>query len=190
MHQLRRKGSPVNNARRRSLLGVTAALVAVAWGLDRFAVGQPRSADGAAPPPEGVTLFADSADVDQLILALQDRADKPSPVVHRDLFDPANLAGASAAGATPSALPIESLTPQPAPPSSFTLTAILDGRIRMAVVNDRVVTRGTMLGEFRVARIESDHVILHGPNEVRRLSLARPDVGGAADSRDPQDRRP
>jgi len=163
-------------------------LVTVAWGLDHLVgIGTPRSADGASPSPEGAASpLADATNIDQLILALRDRADAPPTVVHHDLFDPANLAGATAAGARADALRVEPLTPEElAPPASFTLTAVLDGRVRMAVVNDRVVMRGAMLGEFRVVRIGPDHVILHGPNEVRRLTLAGPDVGGGAALGDP-----
>lgn len=176
------------STRRQRILGVTCAVVAAASLLDHFTgTGSPRAAAGAQPAADAVASpFSDSTEIDHLIHALQARPEHALPFVHRDLFDPSSLATAvvasGAAGMARSESPQgDEQPPKPPQPVVLTLTAILDGRVPMAVINNRVVTCGAMVGEFRVSRIDRDGVTLRGPSEVRRLVLAKPDIEGASD---------
>lgn len=98
--------------------------------------------------------------------------DQPDPFVSMD-FAPAKNAGdsASAAGTQPAVRPV--------PRDRYVVSAILIASDkRLAVVNESVVTVGTMLpGGFRVTAIENDHVEIVAPSGVRRMLTVRESTG-------------
>lgn len=78
---------------------------------------------------------------------------------------------------------IDSVTPPPPPPPStksaaeihrLVSTLLAEGARSSAVINDRVVVEGERIGEYRLARVAADYVVLVGPRGRERVSLDGP----------------
>lgn len=78
---------------------------------------------------------------------------------------------------------IDSVTPPPPPPPStksaaerhrLVSTLLADGVRSSAVIDDRVVVEGEKIGEYRLARVAVDHVVLAGPHGRERVGLDGP----------------
>jgi|GEM_PF-4422904 len=82
----------------------------------------------------------------------------------------------------PSAVIDRVLPPPPPPPSTksaaerhrLVSTLLAEGVRPSAVIDDRVVLEGESIGEYRLARVAADHVVLAGPRGRERVGLDGP----------------
>jgi hypothetical protein len=113
-----------------------------------------------ARPARGVPLIASVA---------RTQIDQPDPFISMEIV-PTDGTGAAASD-TPAVRPM--------PRERYVVSAILIASDnRLAVVNESVVTVGTMLpGGFRVTAIENDHIEIVAPSGVRRMLTVRESTG-------------